>query len=86
MEGMILVNGLYSRYYEQKNCVDVTLYEAGYILRIDCRKWEDEIQTTLISHGKLDALAIDDPLEYVRLALDGEMQVCGDEMDDISEW
>ncbi len=45
------------------------------ILRLDCGKWEDGIKTTMNSQGRLDALAIDEPLEYVRLALVEEMQV-----------
>ena len=80
------MKGRYARYNEQKNCVDVTVYEAGYLLRLDCGKWEDEIKTTMNSQGRLDALAIDDPMEYVRLALDEEMQVWVDAMDDDSVW
>ena len=80
------MNELYARYNEQKNCIDVTMYEAGYILRLDCGKWEDGIRTTKNSQGKLDALAIDGPLEYVRMALDGEMQVWVNAMDDDSVW
>lgn len=80
------MKGRYARYNEQKNCVDVTIYEAGYVLRLDCGKWEDGIKTTLNSQGTLDALAIDNPLEYVRLALDEEMQVWVDAMDDDSVW
>ena len=33
-----------------------------------------------------DALAIDDPIEYVRLMLTGEMQVWLDALDDCSVW
>jgi hypothetical protein len=40
----------------------------------------------LNSQGKLDALAINDPLEYVGLALDEEMQIWVDAMDDYSMW
>lgn len=80
------MNGIYARYNEQKNCIDVTVYEAGYILRLDCGKWEDGIKTMLNSQSKRDALAIDDPLEYVRMALDGEMQVWVNAMDDYSVW
>jgi hypothetical protein len=80
------MNGIYARYNEQKNCIDVTVYEAGYVLRIDCGKWEDGIKTTLNSQGRLDAMAIDDPLEYTRLVLDAEMQVWVDALDDDSVW
>ena len=80
------MNGINARYNDQINCIDVTVYEAGYVLRLDCRKWEDGIKTTMNSQGKLDALAIDDPLEYVRLALDKEMQVWVEAMNDDSVW
>lgn len=80
------MKGRYARYNEQKNCVDVTVYEAGYLLRLDCGKWEDGVRTTTNSQGSLDALAIDDPMEYVRLALDEEMQVWVNAMDDDSVW
>ncbi len=80
------MNGIYARYNEQKNCIDVTVYESGYVLRLKCGKWEDGIKTNMNSQSKLDVLAIDDPLEYVRLALDKEMQVWVDAMDDDSVW
>lgn len=80
------MNGIYARYNKQRNCIDVTVYEAGYVLRLDCGKWEDGVRTTMNSQGKLNVLAIDDPLEYVRLAMDEEMQVWVDTMDDNSVW
>ena len=80
------MNETYVRYNEQKNCIDVTVYEAGYLLRLDCGKWEEGIRTTMNSQSKLDALAIDDPLEYVRLTMDEEMQMWVDAMDDDSVW
>lgn len=80
------MKGRYARYNEQINCIDVTVYEAGYLLRLDCGKWEEGIETTLNSQERLDALAIDDSMEYVRLALDEEMQVWVDAMDDDSVW
>lgn len=69
------MKGRYARYNEQKNCVDVTVYEAGYLLRLDCGKWEDGVRTTMNSQGSLDALA-----------LDNEMQVWVDAMDDDNVW
>ncbi len=33
-----------------------------------------KLKTTPCSQNSLNALAIDEPLEYARLALDGEMQ------------
>lgn len=80
------MNGIYARYNEQKNCIDVTVFEAGYVLRLDCGKQEDGIETTMNSQGKLDTLSIDNPLEYVRLSLNEEMQVWVDALDDDSVW
>jgi hypothetical protein len=85
-ERVIIMNGIYARYNEQNNCIDVTVNKAGYLLRLDCGKWEDGIKTTMNSQGRLDALAIDDPMEYARLAMDEEMQVWVDAMDDDSVW
>lgn len=80
------MSGIYARYNEQKNCMDVTVLELGYVLRLDCGKWEDGVKTTMKSQGKLDALVIDDQLEYTRLAMDKEMQVWVDALDDNSVW
>ena len=44
-----------------------------YILRIDCDKAEDGLNTTPNSQSALNALALDDPLEYARLVLNNEM-------------
>ena len=56
-----------------RQTVDVTTFE-NYILRIDCNKEEDGLKTTPCSQNSLNALAIDEPPEYARLALDEEMQ------------
>ncbi|MDO5403034.1 MAG: DUF6061 family protein [Eubacteriales bacterium] len=39
------------------------------------------LRTTPCSQGALDALAIDEPLEYARLALNGELQMWVDAED-----
>lgn len=41
----------------------------GIFLRIDCSVVEEGLRTTHCSQCALDALAIDEPLEYARLAL-----------------
>lgn len=46
-----------------------------YMLRIDCWEAEKNLKTTPSSDCALNALAIDEPLEYVRLYLDGNMQM-----------
>ena len=63
----------YADYNPQTNSIDVTSFE-NYIIRIDCNKAEDGLRTTPCSQNSLNALAIDGPLEYARLALGGEMQ------------
>ena len=44
-------------------------------LRIDCNIAEEGLKTTPGSECALNALAIDEPLEYVRLYLDDNMQM-----------
>ena len=57
---------IYADYNPQTNSIDVTTFE-NYILRIDCNKAEDGLKTTPCSQNSLNALAIDEPLEYARL-------------------
>ena len=77
---------LSGRYNEQVNAVDIVNYENGYFLRLDCGKWETGLRTTPWSQCKLDALALDEPLEYARLMLSGEIQDWLDVIDDDSVW
>lgn len=63
---MNIVHAEYNKYH---NIIDINYYN-GYILRIDCGKAEDGLITTPNSQRMLDALAIDNPLEYARLYLD----------------
>ena len=51
------------------------------MLRIDCNKAEDGLRTTPNSQCSLNALAIDEPLEYAKLYLDGAMQMWVDAED-----
>ena len=59
---------------------------AGYILRIDCAKAEEGLKTTPNSECALNALAIDNPVKYARLYLDGTMQMWIDEEDSLELW
>lgn len=43
--------------------------------RIDCAKAEERLKTTPNSECFLNAIVIDNPLEYARLYLDGTMQM-----------
>ena len=54
---------IYAEYISQTNSIDVTTFE-NYILKIDCTKVEDGLRTTPCLQNSLNALAIDEPLEY----------------------
>lgn len=56
------------------------------LLRIDCNKAEDGLKTTPNSQCALNALAIDNPMEYARLVLDNEMQAWVDSEDSLDVW
>lgn len=76
---------IYARSNPQCNSIDVTTFE-NVVLRIDCNKAEEGLRTTPGSQCSLNALAIDNPLEYARLYLDGEMQVWVDAEDRLDTW
>ena len=61
---------IFAEYNPHKNSIDIYT-SAGYMLRIDCWEAEKNLKTTPGSDCALNALAIDEPLEYVRLYLDG---------------
>lgn len=62
---MRFIHAYYNMYH---NSIDITTFE-GYILRIDCNKAENGLQTTPASQRALNVLALDNPLEYAELAL-----------------
>ena len=76
---------IYAEYNMYHNNVDITTFD-GYLLRIDCNKAEDGLKTTPCSQCALDALAIDEPLEYVCLYLEGNMQMWMDAKDSLELW
>ena len=78
---MNFISASYNMYH---NSIDITTFD-GYILRIDCNKAEDGLKTTAWTEHVLNALAIDNPLEYARLYLNNEMQIFID-AEDISQW
>ena len=53
------------------------------MLRIDCWEAEKDLKTTPGSDCALNALAIDELLEYVRLYLDGNLQMWVDAEDSL---
>lgn len=74
MKGQIKMKLLYARYNMYHNSIDITTFD-GYILRIDCNKAEEGLKTTAWTDHVLNAMAIDNPLEYARLYLNNEMQI-----------
>jgi hypothetical protein len=67
---MNFVNAKYNKFH---NCIDVTHYE-GYILRFDCNMIEESLKMTPSSQCAVNALAIDEPLQYVTMYLEGSFQ------------
>ena len=55
-----------AEYNPRRNSIDVYT-SAGYMLRIDCWEAEKNLKTTPGSDCALNALAIDEPLEYAKL-------------------
>ena len=76
---------IHATYNMLHNCIDVTTFDR-YILRIDCNKAEERLKITLCSECALNALAIDNPLEYARLYLKGSMQIWVDAEDSLEVW
>ena len=56
---------------------------AGYMLRIDCWEAEKDLKTTYGSECALTSLAVDEPLEYARLYLNGNLQMWVDAEDSL---
>lgn len=73
---------IFAEYNPRRNSIDVYT-NAGYMLRIDCREAEKNLKTTPCSDCALNALAIDEPLEYAKLYLDGTMQIWVDAEDSL---
>lgn len=73
---------IHAEYNPMRNSIDINHYN-GYILRIDYNQAESGSQTTPNSQRCLNALAIDNLLEYARLALVGEMQAWVDAEDSL---
>lgn len=69
-------------YYNQyKNGIDIA-FTDNTLLFLPCTVAENDLRTTPNSQRLIDNLAIDDPLTYATLALDGELQRWADAMDE----
>ena len=73
---------IYATYNIHHNSIDVYTY-VGNFLRIDCNKAEEGLKTTPCSECALNALAIDNPLEYATLYLECGMQTWVDAEDSL---
>jgi len=76
---------IYATYNPYCNSIDIITFD-NMLLRIDCNKAEDGLKTTPNSQCALNALAIDNPIEYARLVLTGEMQAWIDAEDSLKVW
>ena len=72
----------YAEYNINHDSIDVYT-SAGYMLRIDCWEAEKNLKTTYGSECALTSLAVDEPLEYARLYLDGNLQMWVDTEDSL---
>ncbi len=79
------MNLIYARYNMQHNNIDITIFD-GYYLWIDCNKAEEGLKTTAWTDHVLNAMAIDNPLEFAHLALDGNLQMLVDAEDSLELW
>ena len=68
--------------YNQYNSIDITTFD-NMILRIDCNKAEEGLKTTAWTDHVLNAMAIDNPLEYAGLYLNNELQIFIDAEDNL---
>ena len=76
----VYMRTIYAEYNINHDSIDVYT-SAGYMLRIDCWKAEKNLKTTYGSECALTSLAVDEPLEYARLYLDGNLQMWVDAED-----
>ena len=65
---------IFAEYNPQRNSINVYT-SVGYMLRIECQEAEKDLKITPGSVCSLNVLAIDEPLEYAKLYLDGTMQI-----------
>lgn len=73
---------IHARYNMYHNSIDITTFD-DYILRIDFNKSDECLKTTAWTDHVLNAMAIDNPLEYARLYLNNEIQIFIDAEDNL---
>ncbi|MBU9726883.1 DUF6061 family protein [Diplocloster modestus] len=69
-------------YYNQfKNGIDIA-FADNTLLFLSCAEAEKGLHTTPNSQRLIDNLAIEEPITYAAMALDGELQVWADALDE----
>ena len=73
---------IFAEYNPQRNSIDIYT-NVGYMLRIDCWEAEKDLKTTPGSDCALTSLAVNAPLEYAILYLEGNLQMWVDAGDSL---
>jgi len=73
---------LFAEYNKYRNSIDVYCCD-NTLLRLYCEQVEEKLITTPYSQLELDSMAVDHPLEYAGMALDFELQVWIDAVDNL---
>lgn len=74
---------IYFAYYNQyQNRIDIA-FTDNTLLFLSCSEVEKNLHTTPNSQRLIDNLAIEEPLKYAALALDGELQAWADAINKI---
>ena len=79
----IFLNHFFCKFIKSIAVINICKRSAGYMLRIDCWEAEKNLKTTYGSECALTSLAVDEPLEYARLYLDGNLQMWVDAEDSL---
>ena len=80
-ERTIIMKIHFAYYNQYKNGIDIA-FADNTLLFLSCADAEKNLHTTPNSQRLIDNLAIDEPLKYAALALDGELQAWADAMDE----
>lgn len=71
----------FANYNQYKNGIDIA-FADNTLLFLSCAETEKNLHTTPNSQRLIDNLAIEEPIKYAALALDGELQTLADVMDE----
>lgn len=78
----IIIMKIHFAYYNQyKNGINIA-FADNTLLFLSCVEAEKNLHTTPNSQRLIDNLAIEEPIKYAALALDGELQAWADAMDE----